>query len=108
MSEQDGIQELGPEQAQEMLKHRPEFQLLDVRERWEFQRQHIPGARLIPLGEVAQRLDELDPALPVLCICARGHRSYKAARLLVSEGFAEVVNLTGGTQGWVAQRLPTQ
>ena len=56
--------------------------VVDVRETWEYARGHVPGARLISLGELARRAEELDPAAPVAVICATGGRSQSAAALL--------------------------
>ena len=74
--------------------------ILDVREPWEFRRGHIPEAVLIPLGELASRLGELDPDQPTAVICARGNRSQPAAALLEQKGFWKVYNVLGGTNAW--------
>lgn len=74
--------------------------VLDVREPWEFRRGHVPGARLIPLGQLAERIDELEPERPVAVICASGNRSQSAAALLGQKGFQKVFNVLGGTKAW--------
>ncbi|MFN8373682.1 MAG: MBL fold metallo-hydrolase [Anaerolineae bacterium] len=71
--------------------------VVDVRESWEFAQGHIPGARLISLGEFARRTSELDPSQPVAVICASGSRSQSAAALLGQKGFETVYNVVGGT-----------
>ncbi len=86
---------------------RQEIQLVDVREPWEYAQVHIPGARLIPLGELAGRLDELDPSTPAAVVCAHGNRSQIAAALLGQKGFVRVYNLLGGTEGWIGAGLET-
>lgn len=73
--------------------------LLDVRQPFEYQEEHIPGARLVPLAELSDRLGEIDKAKPVLVYCRSGHRSMAAAGLLESDGF-DVINLKGGMSAW--------
>jgi glyoxylase-like metal-dependent hydrolase (beta-lactamase superfamily II)/rhodanese-related sulfurtransferase len=80
--------------------------VLDVREPWEFRIGHIPGARLIPLGELAARLEELDRRQPVAVVCASGSRSQSAAALLAQKGFAHVYNVAGGTDEWARLGYP--
>ncbi|RZS64698.1 adenylyltransferase/sulfurtransferase [Agromyces ramosus] len=74
--------------------------LLDVREPWEAAIAAIAGSTLIPLGELGDRVGELDPAASVVVYCHLGVRSEYAARLLSGEGFARVRNLTGGIDAW--------
>jgi sulfur-carrier protein adenylyltransferase/sulfurtransferase len=84
---------LSPAQVQD---RDPGVQLLDVRQPWEFARASLPGAILIPLGELAGRLGELDPARPVIAYCHHGARSYQAVRFLAQSGFARAAHLAGG------------
>lgn len=74
--------------------------LLDVREHWEFERCRITGSWLVPMGEVAQRCNELDTEADVVVICHHGVRSYRAAMLLEYHGFSRVYNLIGGVERW--------
>lgn len=74
--------------------------LLDVREPWEAEFATIPGSTLIPLGEVGDRLDEVDPAASVVVYCHLGVRSAVAARALQRAGFDRVRNLAGGIDAW--------
>ena len=73
--------------------------LLDVREPWEFELVHIDGAVNIPLGQLADRLGELDPVVPVVAYCHHGSRSEQARLLLEGNGF-DVRNLAGGIDAW--------
>ncbi|MGQ9908537.1 MAG: MBL fold metallo-hydrolase [Candidatus Flexifilum sp.] len=82
--------------------------VVDVRESWEFEQGHVPGAKWIALGELARRIDELDPQQPVAVICATGSRSQSAAALLGQKGFATVYNVVGGTLGWMQRGLPLE
>lgn len=86
----------------------PEVQVVDVREPAEFAGPlgHLRGARLIPLGELPQRLAELDRARPVVTVCRSGTRSAQAALMLARAGFAEVANLSGGMLRWRAVGNP--
>jgi rhodanese-related sulfurtransferase len=78
-----------------------EMTLLDVREDWETTLAPVPTDILhIPMGQIADRLTELDPELPTVVICRSGGRSLEVARFLASHGFATVYNLTGGILAW--------
>ena len=81
-------------------RQRPPPLLLDVREAWEFQTCSIAGSRLLPMGEVAARKDELDAQAEVVVICHHGGRSMQVAMFLESSGFAKVHNLAGGVDAW--------
>jgi len=77
---------------------RPE--LLDVREPWEFDLARIEGSRLIPMGELSERVAELDPAAETVVICHHGNRSAYVARALSQAGFAKALNLEGGLDAY--------
>src|SRR6516164_4961752 len=76
--------------------------VLDVRNPDEYEAGHVPGARLIPLDQLAARQDEIPDGDPLYVICAVGGRSLTAARALVRAGYP-AVSVTGGTRGWVEQ-----
>jgi rhodanese-related sulfurtransferase len=96
------MQQITPVQLDARLKDtsRPQPVLLDVREPWEFQTCHIPGAKLIPMGEVPKRLDELEAGSEVVVICHHGGRSMQVAMFLEKQGFSRVSNLSGGVDAW--------
>lgn len=75
--------------------------VLDVRNPDEYVERHVPGAKLIPLGELAERQDEIPDGDPLYVICAAGGRSLQAARALVDAGY-RAVSVAGGTNGWAA------
>ncbi|MGH9479674.1 MAG: molybdopterin-synthase adenylyltransferase MoeB, partial [Terriglobales bacterium] len=101
------IPELTPaELKREFESATPPF-LLDVREPHEWDICHIPGAVLIPLGEVGKRLAELDQSCAIVCQCRSGVRSMKAAHLLREAGFRHVRNLKGGILAWSDEVDPT-
>jgi hydroxyacylglutathione hydrolase len=79
--------------------------VVDVREPWEYRQGHVPGAVLLPLGQLASRLNELHPDRPVAVICASGSRSQSAAALLGQKGFKTVYNVSGGTGAWMYSGL---
>lgn len=73
---------------------------VDVRERAEYAQVHVPGAILMPMGQLASRLDELDRSSRVHVICASGNRSKAMADLLVAASF-DAVSVSGGTNAWI-------
>lgn len=102
------IKEMDSAEAHEALQVTGRVQLVDVREDWEFGQGHLPGARLIPLGELPRRMHELDPSRPVFVVCAGGMRSFEAACFLTERGFPDVVSLREGTLGWLRQGFATE
>lgn len=74
--------------------------ILDVRQPQEYENGHIPGASLIPLPEIKDRIDEIDQEKPVVVYCAIGGRSRIAAQMLSGKGFSRVYNLSGGIKAW--------
>ncbi|MFZ2013991.1 MAG: rhodanese-like domain-containing protein [Nocardioides sp.] len=80
---------------------------VDVREHMEYAYGHVPGAVLIPMGQLSSRLGELDRSKPVHVICTTGNRSKAMADLLVAAGF-DAVSVAGGTQKWIAAGHPVE
>ncbi|HUL69324.1 MAG TPA: molybdopterin-synthase adenylyltransferase MoeB [Gemmatimonadales bacterium] len=80
--------------------------LLDVREPHEWEIVHLEGARLIPLGQLPNRLAELDGHADIVTICHRGSRSLRALEILRAAGFGHVRSLKGGVDGWAADNDP--
>jgi rhodanese-related sulfurtransferase len=75
-------------------------QILDVRERWEYDLARLPGALLIPMRELPARVGELDPHRPLAAYCHHGVRSHFALRLLQAAGFKELAHLAGGIEAY--------
>ncbi|MEA1907529.1 MAG: rhodanese-like domain-containing protein, partial [Euryarchaeota archaeon] len=98
----DKIKKLTSGEAKKILDDTTKgaFQLLDVRQPREYEVGHIPGAKLIPLGELEYRYGELDKDLGIILYCRTGHRSMAASILLCGLGFEEVYNLDGGIRTW--------
>jgi len=80
------------------------FTLLDVRQPEEYESEHLPGARLIPLPHLTERLPEIDPEKPTIVYCAIGGRSRIAAQMLAAKGFKEVSHLSGGIKAWDSEK----
>lgn len=97
------IRNLDPKAAEELMAGlRPdEYTLLDVRQPWEYEEFHLPGAMLIPLPELVEHLDEIEPKEPILVYCRAGGRSMAAAKLLAGNGYTDVYNLQGGAAAWL-------
>lgn len=95
-----------------IARHAPEdYTVLDVRQDWEYEEMHLPGAKLLPLPELADRIAELKSDKPTLVYCRVGKRGGSAAGYLAGRGFSEVYNLRGGILAWenaVAEGPPTQ
>lgn len=78
----------------------PNIQIIDVREPAEFAFGHIPGAQSIPLGELEERIEEIDPGKEVYVVCQTGNRSDLACQILSDKGLKNVSNVTPGMSGW--------
>ncbi|MFB3785024.1 MAG: rhodanese-like domain-containing protein [bacterium] len=91
------IVNLAPEEALKYVGV-PEVLILDVRENTEYERGHIPGARLLPWssGILQERWMELPTDRPILVYCQSGNRSTRAVQFLNEKGFTNLLNLTGG------------
>ncbi|MDA0218895.1 MAG: MBL fold metallo-hydrolase [Proteobacteria bacterium] len=101
-----GIWEVPPQWVEE---HQGEVTVLDVREPAEFEGPlgHIPGALLVPLGTLVERIGEVPRDKPVVAVCRAGGRSAQATVLLAKAGFERVANLPGGMLRWRALNLET-
>ena len=82
------------------LQGRDDVVILDVREQSEYDAGHIPGVTLIPLNDVANRLNEIPKDKPVIVTCRSGNRSGQATDFLRQQGYTNVHNMTGGINAW--------
>ena len=89
-------------------RSRDGVQVIDVRSPEEWRRGHLPGAIHIPLALLPDRIAELDASAPIVMQCQGGGRSSIATSLLQSRGLANVSNLEGGYDAWVAQGFETE
>jgi len=96
------VQSFDAEQARKYMADHPldAFTILDVRQPAEYESGHIPGAKLIPLPDLTDRIAEIDPHKPAIVYCAVGGRSRVAAQMLSGKGFETVFNLSGGFKAW--------
>lgn len=81
-------------------------QLVDVREYPEFAAGRVGGAKLIPLGEIEKRQEEIDRSQTIYVMCRTGNRSNAAQKKLEILGFTDVVNVEGGFDAWKRHDLP--
>jgi len=81
--------------------------ILDVRQPEEWNEAHIPGATLIPLGELASRLNEVSTDQEVVVVCRSGNRSAQGRDILLSAGFEQVTSMAGGMNQWSATGFDT-
>jgi rhodanese-related sulfurtransferase len=99
--------------AREFLDRRDggeDMTLLDVREDWEVALAPVPTeSKHIPMGELSDRIAELDPKKETVVICRSGGRSAQVADFLQRQGFSKVFNLSGGILAWsrvIDPRIP--
>lgn len=83
-------------------------QLVDVRESFEYQEGHIPGAEHIAVGSVFARRDELSRDRDVIFVCAVGQRSALACEMAAAAGLTRLYNLEGGTEAWIKEGHPVE
>ncbi|MDF1658357.1 MAG: molybdopterin-synthase adenylyltransferase MoeB [Verrucomicrobiales bacterium] len=100
MSEQPALNEINVHVLKERMENPTSFVLLDVREPAEIEVAKLPGAVFIPLGELAERIGELDPAAETIIHCKAGGRSAKALAILTEAGFADACHVQGGINAW--------
>ena len=81
--------------------------VVDVREPGEYVAGHVPGATLIPMGQLASRLAELDKSRPVYVVCASGNRSAAMTDLLRAAGY-DAYSVAGGTSAWARSGRPVE
>jgi molybdopterin/thiamine biosynthesis adenylyltransferase/rhodanese-related sulfurtransferase len=94
-------------QLAERLKHGDDLKIIDVREPHELEISRIKGAELIPLGQLASRMSELDSAQEIVLMCKAGTRSARALEVLHSAGFRKIKNLRGGINAWAREVDPS-
>jgi sulfur dioxygenase len=97
-----GIWEIYPQALEEIAS---KVQIVDVREVSEYSGPlgHIEGSRLIPLGDLAARANDLTRERPIVAVCRSGARSAQACVILQRLGFNDVANLAGGMLRWRAE-----
>ena len=102
------IEELTPREFLQRRSAGRAMTLLDVREDWEIALASVPSEHLhIPMGQIPDRLAELDAGRDTVVICRSGGRSLNVANFLARQGFKSVYNLSGGILAWSRDLDPT-
>lgn len=92
--------QIEPAELVSWLKEPAPPQVLDVREPWEVEICHFENSIVIPMGQVPQRLEEIDERRPVVVLCHHGARSLQVTMFLRSQGYNKATNLIGGIDAW--------
>ena len=103
------LAEISPQEASKLFTNETAV-IVDVRTQAEWDAGHIPGAVHIPLSEVKGRLDEFKAfeGQEIVMQCRSGKRSAAAGKILLSAGYEDVSNLTGGINAWGKAKLPVE
>jgi molybdopterin/thiamine biosynthesis adenylyltransferase/rhodanese-related sulfurtransferase len=107
MAAADAVKEIQPTQLAQRLERGEKLEIIDVREPYEWEIGHIPGARLVPLDRIAEEIPRLDKRRETILYCKVGARSAYAAQQLARAGVADVRNLAGGILRWIDDVDPT-
>ncbi len=103
------IEQLSVDEISDIFeKHDSDYVFVDVREPEEWEEGAIPGAVKIPLGELNDRLYELDKSKKYIMVCRSGKRSFKACSILIQNGFENVTNFDGGMLAWYDEDFPVE
>lgn len=104
-----GIKEVGTVEALQLINHKDAV-IVDVREQNEYETGHLLNSKLIPLGALKGRIDELEQYRehPVVVVCASGNRSRIAAAQLKNRNFTQAYSLLGGVVAWRKADLPLE
>lgn len=100
------IQEIQPSVLAQRLNDGEKLEIIDVREPYEWQLGHIPGARLVPLDRLGEEIPRLDKRRETILYCKVGARSKFAAQQLADAGVTDVRNLAGGILRWIDEVDP--
>jgi sulfur-carrier protein adenylyltransferase/sulfurtransferase len=110
VANKEKLEEIGPVELRRRIDLGDDIQIIDVREPNEYEIARIPRTRLIPLGQITNRIDEIDPSKETIVHCKMGGRSAKAIEALKRVGFSgRLINLRGGITAWsneVDPRVP--
>ncbi|MEO7969800.1 MAG: MBL fold metallo-hydrolase, partial [bacterium] len=104
------VPQISVDELNALILEQPALQIIDVRRPPEYASGHVPHALHAPLSTLSQTLNNLslDPAKPTAVICAGGFRSSAATSILQQNGFANLLNVTGGTSAWINAGHPTE
>jgi len=99
------MQEITVQELKEKLDNKEDFQLIDVREDFEYETSNL-GGQLIPLGGIIIEADKISKDKPVVVMCRSGKRSAAAIMQLEQLGYTNLSNLQGGILAWAAEIDP--
>ena len=102
-----GVPEVTVEELKARLDRKEKIFILDVREPHEYEVCRLPGSKLIPLGELPTKINELNPVDTIIVHCRAGVRSAQAVQVLQKEGFKNVASLAGGINAWAERVDPS-
>ena len=100
------MKEISVQELKDKLDKGEDFQLIDVREDFEYETSNIGGVS-IPLGGILIEADKIDQDKPVIVMCRSGKRSMAAIMQLEQQGYTNLSNLKGGILAWQAEIDPT-
>jgi rhodanese-related sulfurtransferase len=97
------INEISPQSLKTRLDQGDHVLVIDIRQAWEYQAGHIPGAKHIFVQDIPRRLNELSPEVDLVFQCWHGHTSLDVSAFVIEQGWsaARVASLSGGMAGWV-------
>ena len=96
----NNYKDISADQLSSMMETNKNLLVVDVREQAEYDQGHISGALLLPTSEIESRVKELPKDKTIALVCASGARSSQAAAYLISLGYQDVYNLSGGLSSW--------
>lgn len=94
-------------EALDFIKSNKDITIIDVRDRKEYRKNHIKGARNIPLDQLEKRKGTLTRKKPIIVYCQNGGRSARAIRMLELNGFTQLYHMDEGLRGWTRKGHPT-
>ncbi len=100
------IREISPREFKDLADQDSPVTLLDVREEWELALAEVAGATHMPMGQVPERMSELESDRAIVVMCHHGSRSATVAGFLLRNGFTQVLNLAGGIDAWARDLDP--
>lgn len=99
--EKEGIKQIRPEELLQLFRDQPEHvELIDCREPEEYEAGHIPGIKLVPMGEILEVAVQWDRNRKYVFVCRSGRRSHEVCKFLKASGFERVINFDGGMLAW--------
>ena len=97
------MKEISVQELKSMMDAGTDFQLIDVREPWEFTICHIDASELVPMGQIPQKLDLFQTHEEYVIICHHGIRSLQVIQFLAHHDIHNTINLDGGVEAWARE-----